>query len=233
MKNCAARLFFTVMVLTTTSGFAAPFSPGSLVVLQVGDGSASLSSSATAVFVKELTTNGAVLQTITVPATGGSKLTLSGTATTDGEIAVSADKILLTFAGYVATAGTAGPVGADASTVNRAVGVLDTNGNFLRVAVSDTACNGANVRGAVSDGVNYWFSGDSGDSGDTLGGIWFSSNGGAPLQVRPGNLRAVAIVGSQLYFSPPLPVVRMASTITSACRRRRSRAAPRSMQPAA
>lgn len=201
MRIPAIQLFFAIALLPPSLAVAAPFTSHSLVVLQVGDGSGALGSSATPAFIKEFGTNGVLLQTVAIPTAGGSQLTLSGTATTDGELAVSADKKLLTFAGYVAAVGAAGPVSADASTVNRAIGVLDTNGTFSRVGVSTTACSGANARGAVSDGVNYWLCGDSSGAGDANGGIWFSSRGATPIQVRAGNLRCVKIIGSRLYFS--------------------------------
>ncbi len=185
--------------LLAGEAFAAPFTSGTLVVLQVGDGSAALSSSATPVFLREYTRAGALLQTISFPASGSSPLTLSGTATTDGQLTLSSDKFILTFAGYAAAAGTGSPVGS--TTINRAVGVVTGDGICSRTAVSSNAFSGANFRGVASNGKDYWLAGDSTGTGDPDGGVWYSAGGGVPLQIRSGNLRAVNIFSNRLYAS--------------------------------
>ena len=63
---------------------AADFTPGNLVVLRVGDGSGTLSSAATPVFLDELTPSGALVRSVPLPtATAGTnrRLTMSGSAT--------------------------------------------------------------------------------------------------------------------------------------------------------
>src|SRR4051795_10245670 len=69
------------------------FSLGNLVVYRVGDGSVALGSGATAVFLDEYTTAGALVQSIPMPtAVSGSnkRLTASGSATTEGFLTQSA-----------------------------------------------------------------------------------------------------------------------------------------------
>jgi hypothetical protein len=107
---------------------------------------------------------------------------------------------LLTFAGYAVAPGTASVASTTASAVNRAVGVLDASGNFSRVATGSTvAFSGNNVRGAVSDGTDFWMSGTG--SASTNQGIWYSAAGAAPVQITNGNLRAVNIFSGNLYVS--------------------------------
>jgi hypothetical protein len=73
---------------------AVGFTSGNLVVLRIGDGTASLSSAAAAVFLEERATNGSLVQTIPIStAASGSNaaLTVAGSAAADGHLNRSAD----------------------------------------------------------------------------------------------------------------------------------------------
>ena len=63
---------------------AAPFTPGNLAVLRVGDGAAALTSAGTAVFIDEYTTTGSLVQSLAIPANGSPQLVVSGTASSEG-----------------------------------------------------------------------------------------------------------------------------------------------------
>jgi len=63
---------------------SAPFTPGNLVIFRVGDGVAALSNAATAIFLDEYTPAGVLVRTIAVPSAGGSAMTATGNATTEG-----------------------------------------------------------------------------------------------------------------------------------------------------
>src|SRR2546422_9646672 len=66
---------------------ASTFTPGNLVVVRVGDGSAALGTVATAVFLDEWKTDGTFVQSVPLPtAVNGpnGRLTLSGWAPTEG-----------------------------------------------------------------------------------------------------------------------------------------------------
>ena len=196
------NVLIAVFALGAAVVSAAPLSPGGLAVLQVGDGSATLGSASTALFIREFTTAGLPIQTLTVPTSGGSEITLSGSASSEGALTLSSDGTLLTFGGYATAPGTASVAGTAASAVNRAVGVINASGVVSRVATgSSTALDANNPRGAVSDGQNYWFSGTGSGTGQANGGIWYSAGGGAPVQVRGGNLRVANIFNGNLYFS--------------------------------
>src|SRR4051812_24363275 len=72
---------------------ATGFTLGNLVVYRVGDGSAALAATATAVFLDEYTPTGTLVQSIAMPTvvSGANKrLTASGTATTEGFLTLSA-----------------------------------------------------------------------------------------------------------------------------------------------
>src|SRR6478735_9122408 len=92
----AAALAVSLTLTTSLNrAFATGITAGNLVVVQFGDGSAALSGSSTATFLKEFqATGGPAVQTIAMPtAASGSNnpLTNSGTATSEGFITLSTD----------------------------------------------------------------------------------------------------------------------------------------------
>src|SRR5437764_15049216 len=88
----------------------AAFTAGDIVVVRVGDGSAAITSAATAVFLDEYTQSGAFVQSIAMPVTASGSnhiLTMSGSAQSEGAISLSADGQYVTIGGYDAAVGTA------------------------------------------------------------------------------------------------------------------------------
>ena len=82
------------------------FDSGNLVVLQVGNGSASLTSAGTAIYLDQYTTSGSLVNDLAIPSTGSSALVNSGTASSEGQLSLSANGQYLVFAGYNVAAGT-------------------------------------------------------------------------------------------------------------------------------
>src|SRR4051812_17279192 len=105
----------SAFVALTTAPSPGQFTPGQIVVLRVGDGSAALGSGATAVSLLQYdpTTASQTTPTLTVavpwPAStnSGSGQTISGTSTSEGQITRSADGQSLVLAGYNAAIPTA------------------------------------------------------------------------------------------------------------------------------
>jgi hypothetical protein len=191
-----------LLVSIATAANAASFIPGDLAVLQVGDGGAALSSTSTALFIREFTPLGSLVQTFNIPTSGGSETTLSGSATSEGALTLSTDGHLLTYGAYATGPGVASIASTAATAINRSVGVLNGSGVYSRVAVgSNLMFDANNPRGAVSDGQNFWLSGTGIGTGSANGGIWYSANGGTPTQIRNGNLRVANIFNGSLYFS--------------------------------
>jgi hypothetical protein len=172
-----------------------------VLVVRIGDGSATLSTSAAAVFLERRSgADGASVATIALPtAVSGSqrRLTLSGTATSEGALARSADGKYVTLAGYDAAPGTATVASSTTASVNRVVGRVDSAGTIDTSTALDVAFNAASVRAAVTeDGTAFWVAGQSsGVQYATLG----STTGATQLTVSPTNLRTCEIAGSQLY----------------------------------
>src|SRR5437870_13681607 len=108
MKLRRVALAAVAATLLAFSGFAAPFTPGNLVIYRVGDGGAALGSTGTAVFLDEYTPAGVLVQSVAMPTTGTSgRLVASGTATTEGFLTRSQDGRYLAVPGYDAAIGTA------------------------------------------------------------------------------------------------------------------------------
>src|SRR5262249_51924115 len=111
-------------------GLPAARSQSFVTVTRVGDGSAALTSAATAVFLDSFSgQTGANLNlTVALPvADNGANqiLTLSGTGVSEGVLTRSLDGRFLTLAGYDAAPGTANVAATAAAAVNRVIGRID------------------------------------------------------------------------------------------------------------
>src|ERR1051326_2730991 len=107
-----------------------PIGAGDLVIYRVGDGTASLVNTGSAVFIDEYTPAGVLVQSIAMPnsATGPS-LVASGPASSEGLRTVSPNGRYIGITGYnAATGGSTSLTTTASATVNRTVGVLDAVG---------------------------------------------------------------------------------------------------------
>jgi hypothetical protein len=171
--------------------------------VRLGTGTGALGSGATAAFVEERRLDGSIVGTVSLPtAPAGARLTMSGSATSEGCLSLSADGHYLALAGYDASTGT-GSVASGTS--NRVVGRIDVAG-IVDVSTAFTmASNGNNARGATTtDGSEFWIAGASATA-TTNGGVWYNTLGGAGTEAHvlssPSNVRCVAIFGNQLFGS--------------------------------
>jgi hypothetical protein len=133
----------------------APFNPGDLVVVQVGDGSAPLTGNATATFLDEYTTVGVPTgNSIALPTAVGNALTLSGTGTTEGYLTGSVDGHSLTLGGYTAVPGD--PTFDSNNPVNRVIGVIYPDGT-IDTSTQFPQSDAGTIRSAASvDGTGFW-----------------------------------------------------------------------------
>ncbi|HVM62050.1 MAG TPA: BACON domain-containing protein [Verrucomicrobiae bacterium] len=170
------------------------FTAGNIVVLRAGDGIGTLTSSGNPIFLDEYTTGGALVQSIPLPTTfysGNYPFTFSGTARTEGGLALTADGRYLLAAGYGTTPGNAG------STVNGVVARVDSAGN-VDTSTFPTNWISGNPRQAVSpDGTNIWL----GCNGLGVGFTTFGSNLETDLVTNKGswNIERVGYFGGQVY----------------------------------
>ncbi|HEY7373662.1 MAG TPA: hypothetical protein VIF57_15985 [Polyangia bacterium] len=171
-------------------------------VVRVGPG---LVSVATAVAIEERQLDGTLVGTIPLPTNSGGgsnqRLTMSGSANSEGCLTLSGDGHYLALAGYGATLGTAGVKG---TLGNRVVGLIDIAGTVNTTTVFNTGDSGDNVRSAVTlDGVDLWVSGAA--MVNANGGIWYNQRGATSGEMHvvatPNNTRCLGIFGNQLYGS--------------------------------
>ncbi|WP_272426491.1 hypothetical protein [Polyangium jinanense] len=177
--------------------------PLPIVLLRIGDGVTTLSSAAAPVSLEWRLTDGSATPgapgTTSMPQViSGSnyQLTLSGTASSEGHLSLSANGKYVFLAGYAADVGT---LNVSTQIVSRVVGRVDASGNVNTSTLLTGAFNGSNVRGATSsDGTSIWVSGNS----TTTGGIHYTTLGSSsPTQIlsNPLNTRCVHASGGQLY----------------------------------
>ena len=174
------------------------FTPGNLVVSQVGDGIAALSNAATSVFLKECNPSvGFTGLTVNLPtAVSGSnqQVTNSGTATSEGFVTRSDDGKFLISAGYATNVGTTNVV---ATTVGRSIAVTDSLGT-VDSTTARTMYSNANHRSACStDGTSLW------SAGSNTGEVYNVRGAGTPTTVSATltNMRVTNIFNGQLYVS--------------------------------
>jgi hypothetical protein len=189
---------------------AGGFSAGNLVVVRAGDGAAALSSAATAAFVEEYTTAGApVGSPLALPTAvvgNNRRLTISGSATSEGFITLSTNGQYLLVVGYDAALGTASVASTASATVNRVVGRITISDGSIDSSTAVDMYNTGNIRSAASDdGTRFWTAGTS----TTSGGVRYISSLGSTtsdmLASTPTNTRVVNIFNDgsqeQLYVS--------------------------------
>jgi len=228
----AAALAVSLTLTTSLNrAFATGITAGNLVVVQFGDGSAALSGSSTATFLKEFqATGGPAVQTIAMPtAASGSNnpLTNSGTATSEGFITLSTDGTFLTMAGYGVGTGTATPQSSAPDVVPRVLGridvptgAIDTSNKFSTPnspGPSD-AFSGSNPRSAVAtNSGNAWMAGNAGSGQGASAGVRYvtSSTSSVRVDTTSSNMRVVNVFNGQLYTSSSTGTLLGVSTVGS------------------
>jgi hypothetical protein len=202
---CLATLGLAPMVAT-----AAPFTPGNIVVVRVGDGSATLTSAATATFLLEYTPAGVLVQTLALPTAASgtnSILTNTGSSTSDAVLTRSADGRYLVLTGYDAAVGTLTLTATASSTNNRVIGRVAANGTIdtstrIGDAFSGTSTSGANIRSAATvDGTAFYAVGSNTGVRYVPFGTAGATATTALTTAAPTNNRAVGIYGGNLYLA--------------------------------
>lgn len=201
MKRHSSTVGLGLLLATALSplAFAAPISPGNLIVYRVGDGTAALGTTATAVFLDEYTPSGSLVQSIALPTTGSGALTAVGNATTEGIMSFTQNGLKVVFTGYRKDVGGTNP-GADApATTPRVIGLFDpATGVFdtTSYAVIDAT---STIRSATStDGSSLFYLSASGNFVRYVGSPGPSSTS---VQIDARNSRQVLLKDNILYAS--------------------------------
>jgi uncharacterized repeat protein (TIGR01451 family) len=187
-----------------TRELLAAFTPGNLVVYQVGDGSVGLVNTGNQVFLTEYTPAGALVQSVPVPTVASgpnNSLIASGTATSEGMLTLSTNGLYLLLTGYDRGLGGSGSLsGTSATAVPRTVGLADYGGTINTATALTDFASGNNPRSAISTGVpdasgkiNLWVGGaSSGVSYAPIGSTTSTNLNGT-------GTRQVNIFNGQLY----------------------------------
>lgn len=222
--------------------FALDFTPGNIVVYRVGTGTGSLVNTGNPVFLDEYTPAGALVQSIALPTAATlpqHAVIASGTATSEGFLARSADGRYLVVTGYASTytsslANTAGTV------VNRVIGRVDAGGTIDTTTALTDFASGNNPRSATSnDGTQFWAVGGAGGvryallGGTTSVDLTTGSPNGNYANVRTAlvaggqlytgsgsgtnTFKGVSAIGTGLPTTPAQPVVRLAGLTDTLC----------------
>ncbi|MGA9453031.1 MAG: hypothetical protein WBW41_17005 [Verrucomicrobiia bacterium] len=204
------------LVLLLTAGVQAQstnavFIPGSIAVLRVGTGSGpqgstspfDFASKQNAAFIDEYNvtgTNSAPVYTMPIPTNGNNALWFNGNAGTEGGMSRSADRSVLTWAGYSGTICSLSPGTAPSSlSYPRGICVVTAFTNSLVYSGQGwygSVAGKTNPRGVVSDGTNEFYG-----CGSTYGTLQFDLPSGSIYQFESAvsSTRAVKIINNTLY----------------------------------
>jgi hypothetical protein len=188
-----AIMLMAVSARATIPGFGA----GDLAVLQVGSTTEVQTNTGNSVVIDNFSTNGSMIFAYQVPNSGSDALIISGSASSEGNLSLSADGTSLALAGYnVDVGGSVALASASSTTAPRAFGRMGIGGGFTLEGVITDQFSSNNVRTAVSDGTNnFWVGG--GVSGTYYAGFDEPSN---TVQSVDANTRVLAIQNGNLYF---------------------------------
>jgi predicted extracellular nuclease len=160
-----------------------------------------------AVFLDEYSPSGTLVQSLPLlTANSGSNksLILSGTATSEGLLALSADGQYLTLAGYNASpGGSVSLSGTTGAAVNRVVAKVGADGTIDTTTALTDFASGNNPRSVVSsNGNDFWVAGGAGGVRyTTLGSTTSTDLSSTSASGSFSNVRALNIFGGQLYAS--------------------------------
>ncbi len=196
--NFVGRLLCCLLVCAQLPA-GAQWATGNLVVLQVGDSLTALTSAAAPVFLQEYYAAVPAQQPVhsmALPTTGTGRLTISGSAGTEGLMSLSTDSNHLVVAGYDAAPGTAAVNGTTASNVNRVVDTVNAQSIGGR-SITSLAFSTTNFRAATKGaGAKYWGGGGS-------SGVYFlgTSNAAGTLGTTATNVRFLQAANGNIYYT--------------------------------
>jgi len=190
---------FTVTVGLSSCAPPLPFTACNLVVYEIGDGSV-LDNNAFPISIKEITPNGANVQTISNAFIGANLLTQNGLAASVGLL--NSYNGLLSVPGYSVTSGNALNTIAPASSdlINKVNSILDGNGLVQSYTLLPTAApipfSGNHLRSTLPLSANTFYATGAGGND----GLYFY-DGTTFSQLVSVNARGLEIFNNQLYIS--------------------------------
>jgi hypothetical protein len=171
-------------------------------VLRSGAGQVAIDATATAAFLEQYKLDGTPvgnpIALPTVAANGNNACTISGQATSEGQLTLSGDGHYLSFGCYNAATMTANISKSAVAMVARVAGRMDAAGNIDTTTTITDAFDANNIRGVTTqDGSYFWATGAN-------SGIRYVQHGMATsvgINAMPTNTRVPQIYAGQLYAS--------------------------------
>lgn len=201
-------------ILVASPLATAQFTSGNLVVVRVGTGAAALTNASNAVFLEEFTVDGTFVQSVPLPtAVSGLQfpVTVSGSATSEGLITLSADGQYLVAVGYGTAPGLASVVSTPTTSVPRVIARIGLDGSIDSSTAITDAFSANNIRSATTDdGSRFWAAGAN--SGVRLVDLGASTSLGLNT-TGPLNNRLISIQNGQLYVSSSTGAFRGVSAV--------------------
>ncbi len=178
------------------------FTPGRLVVLKT---TTTISKSSSPVVLQEISTSGIPGATVIIPSsvTDNFPFQTSGVyGGSEGFLTNSTDGRYLMMGGY-GTSSIFTDITATASlSVPRVIGEVTQSGCYVQAGTSNTFFNQNDIRGCVSDGVNFWASGASSAGIDGIDYFGPGIQAGlGTLATNPPKAYGLRIFGGSIYFS--------------------------------
>ena len=178
---------------------ATSFTDGNIVALQTYT---TASKSSSPITLKEFTKSGSVSALVSLPSTGTNAIQTAGVyGGSEGFLSTSSDNRYIVIAGYNSSSTFADITATTSSSVPRVVGMVTPSGNYLPIATSTTFFNLNDIRGAVSDGTNFWASGASNANIDGINyfgpGTQLALAGGSV----PPKAYGMRIFNGEIYYS--------------------------------
>ena len=180
----------------------AQFQPKHLAVLRAGDGVVDLHLKQSPTFIDQFTPgvmNPGPSYTVSIPTNGPQTLFFNGHASTEGMLARSTDRHLLTVAGYGGVSLLQSNGTPSLLDIGRAFCTVDSAGKVQTTIYRDSGgVDKMNPRGMVTDGANnFW------GCGNSLGTVYYqggSSNEPVSFTDAP-NSRDIKIIGNTVYVT--------------------------------
>ena len=206
MSSRPRKLLRAAIIVSSLAPVSLAFAQADrLCVVRVG-GTAALTNASTAAFLDCFTLAGAPAGTTSLPtaegAGGAAPLTLSGSATSEGQLRLSSDGRYLTVAGYGTAPGMVSVVSSPSATVNRAIARIDALGTVDTTTRNAVCSSGNNIRGVISDnGTRFWTTGTASSNGGIQLATFGSPSTWTQIAATPTNVRVPGIFAGQLFLS--------------------------------
>lgn len=170
---------------------------GNIAVVRIGDSVATPSSTSVPVVIDQITTAGAYVNSIMLPRTGSNAISLAGSATSEGQLALASDASSINLFAYKTVPGTATIASTTSATVSRVVLSINASGTVSMPTLTSTRFSAGNPRSVATNGTSYW--GIGSNTGIAYGNA--TSNLDTLVSSSSTNIRCINIFAGRLFYT--------------------------------